>query len=61
MRDTYSVRLQARVIDTLRHSAVDEHRPLSELLEEAIGDLPGRYGRALPGKDEGRGKDPRRR
>jgi|GEM_PF-1068505 hypothetical protein len=38
-RKTYSVRIQEGVIDSLRHLAVDEHIPLSELLEEAIVDV----------------------
>lgn len=47
-RKTYSVRLQEAVLDGLKHLAVDEHRPLSALLEEAIRDIMVKYGR-VPG------------
>lgn len=47
-RETYSVRLQPIVIDTLRHLAVDQHTPLSELLEEAIADVLAKYNRTIP-------------
>jgi predicted transcriptional regulator len=55
-RKTYSVRLQESVLDSLRHLAVDEHRPLSGLLEEAITDILAKYARTTPpgsGKEEG--------
>ena len=61
-RKTYSVRLQESVLDSLRHLAVDEHRPLSALLEEAITDILAKYSRMPPpgsGKEEG-GKKGRR-
>jgi hypothetical protein len=60
-RKTYSVRLQETVLDSLRHLAVDEHRPLSSLLEEAITDILAKYGKRPPGsgKEEG-GKRGRR-
>jgi len=61
-RKTYSVRLQESVLDSMRHLAVDEHRPLSALLEEAITDILAKYARTTPpgsGKEEG-GKKGRR-
>jgi hypothetical protein len=61
-KETYSVRLQPQVIDTLRHLAVDQHKPLSGLLEEAILDLLHKYGRTLPAEGKrGRAKKPSRR
>jgi len=48
-RQTYSVRLQETVLDSLKHLAVDEHRPLSALLEEAIRDILLKYHRTPPG------------
>ena len=51
MRETYSVRVQPRVIDSLRHLAVDEHQPLSALLEQAIEDLLMKHGRRVPTRD----------
>ena len=61
-RETYSVRLQPGVIKTLRHLALDEQKPLSELLEQAIVDLLAKYGRKVPIDDkQGRAKKPSRR
>jgi len=38
-RSTYSVRLRPSLVKSLRHAAVEEERPLSELLEWAIEDF----------------------
>jgi len=54
-RKTYSVRLQETVLDALRHLAVDEHRPLSALLEEAIADILAKYRKRAPSSDEEEG------
>ena len=56
-RQTYSVRVKPGVIDSLRHLAVDEHKPLSALLEQAIEDLLAKNGRRVPtGDKQGRTK-----
>ena len=47
-RKTYSMRLQTKTFDSLKHLAVDEHKTLSALLEEAARDLLVKYGRAEP-------------
>ena len=51
-RKTYSVRLRTDTFDSLKHLAVDQHEPLSTLLEEAAGDLLVKYGRTVPISDQ---------
>ena len=51
-RKTYSVRLPTRTFDRLKHLAVDEHRTLSAVLEEAAEDLLVKYGKAGHGGDQ---------
>jgi len=66
-RKTYSVRMQETMLDSLKHLAVDEHRPLSALLEEAVRDILLKYHRTPPGggQKEGvkgsKGKDQRKK
>ncbi|MDA8090285.1 MAG: ribbon-helix-helix domain-containing protein [Nitrospiraceae bacterium] len=38
-RRTYSVRLRPEIMKKIRFLAVESEKPVSELLEEAIGDL----------------------
>jgi hypothetical protein len=51
-RKTYSVRLRTDTFDSLKHLAVDEHKPLSRLLEEAAGNLLAKYGKTIPTDDQ---------
>jgi len=66
-RKTYSVRMQQTMLDRLKHLAVDEHKPLSALLEEAVRDILLKYHRTPPGggQEEGgegsKGKDQRKK
>ncbi len=45
-RETYSVRLNPEVIKELKHLAVDENKPMSVLIEEAITLLLKKYKKA---------------
>lgn len=45
-RSTYSVRLRPSLIKRFRHAAVEEERPLSALLEQAIEEYLAKYGQA---------------
>jgi len=44
-RKTYSVRLRPEVMKKVKLMAVEEEKPLAELLEEAIEDLMKKYGK----------------
>ena len=44
-RKVFSTRIDQGLIKELKHLAVDEERPLNDLLEEAIQDLLMKYGR----------------
>jgi len=54
-RETYSVRLRPSVIKSLRHLAIEEEKPLSELLEQAIEDLLAKHAQKLPSRDQKKG------
>jgi len=66
-RKTYSVRMQETMLDSLKHLSVDEHRPLSALLEEAVRDILLKYHRTphgggqKEGVKESKGKDQRKK
>jgi predicted transcriptional regulator len=47
-RQTYSIRLQPRIMNQLRHLAVDRPESLSELLEQAVEDFLLKHGRGFP-------------
>lgn len=49
-RRTYSVRLRPDVMKKIKLMAVEEEKPLSALLEEAIDDLINKYGKERKGK-----------
>jgi len=60
-RNTYSVRLRPSLIKKFRHVAVEEERPLSDLLEQVIEDFLARYDQAQKiGKGRKGGKNPGR-
>ncbi|MDH4232893.1 MAG: ribbon-helix-helix domain-containing protein [Nitrospirota bacterium] len=42
-RESYSVRLNPDLISRLKHLAVDEKKPISQLIEEGIEDLLKKY------------------
>jgi predicted transcriptional regulator len=56
-RSAYSVRLRPSLIKSLRHAAVEEERPLSALLEQAIEEFLARYEQA---RQAGKGKKGKR-
>jgi len=56
-RSTYSVRLRPSLIKSLRHMAVEEERPFSALLEQAIEDYLVKHGQA---RQAGKGKKGKR-
>jgi hypothetical protein len=43
------------VIKSLRHLAIEEEKPLSELLEQAIEDLLAKHAQKLPSRDQKKG------
>jgi len=45
-RSTYSVRLRPSLIKKFRHVAIEEERPLSDLLEQAIEDFLAKHDQA---------------
>jgi predicted transcriptional regulator len=55
-RSTYSVRLRPSLIKSLRHAAVEEERPFSELLEQAIEDFLAKYEQARQAEKGKKGK-----
>lgn len=49
-RKTYSVRLRPDVMKKIKLMAVEEEKPLSAMLEEAIENLLKKYGKQTKGK-----------
>ena len=56
-RSAYSVRLRPSLIKSLRHAAVEEERPLSALLEQAMEQFLARYEQS---RQTGKGKKGKR-
>ena len=56
-RSTYSVRLRPSLIKRFRHAAVEEEKPLSTLLEQAIEEFLVKYDQA---RQTGKGKKGKR-
>jgi len=42
-RESYSVRLKPELVRQLKHLAVDERKPVSQLIEEGIEELLRKY------------------